>query len=297
MSAQNRYRTLIEHIGRIYAASDNEKRTELLQAGLDQIVSVVDPQNAQQWSTVGADSDRLLKVWVAKEHDEAATAVVEQLTDILRELIRSSTEENESSVVTVSKVEEPVVHIKADPVVTVKKDEIKPEPVVAVKKEEVVAVKKVEVPVLVVETDDEAEAEVNGEDEGEVDAEDEEDEGEGEGSVIEPDAEAEGEEDDEGEIDYIAFRGVENKYLWNSATKKVYAIVTDDDGEEAQGEEIGAVVNGKVKLNVKPYVAKGRTYWLEPVYNKIHATISGSSEVGDEIGELVGGKVQIYASK
>jgi hypothetical protein len=250
---------------------------------------------------VGADSDRLLKVWVAKEHDEAAKAVAEQLTDILRELIRSSTEEhNESSVVTVSKVEEPVVHVKADPVVAVKKEEV-----VAVKKEEVVAVKKVEVPVLVVESEDEDEGDAEV-DEAEVDAEPDDDEGEGEGeddedegSVVEPDAEAdaEAEEEDEGEIDYIAFRGTENKYLWNSATKKVYGIVTDDDGEEAQGEEVGSVVNGKVKLNVKPYVAKGRTYWLEPVYNKIHATISGSSEVGDEIGELVGGKVQIYASK
>ena len=291
MSAQTRYRTLIEHIGRIYAASDNEKRTELLQAGLDQIVSVVDPQSAHQWTTVGADSDRLLKVWVAKEHDEAAKAVAEQLTDILRELIRSSTEENnESSVVTVSKVEEPVVHVQAEPVVAVKKEEV-----VAVKKEEVVTVKKIEPPpVLVVESEDEDEGDAEV-DEAEVDAETDEDEG----SVVEPDAEGEEEDEgeDEGEIDYIAFRGTENKYLWNSATKKVYGIVTDDDGEEAQGEEVGSVVNGKVKLNVKPYSAKGRSYWLEPVYNKIHATISGSSEVGDEIGELVGGKVQIYASK
>lgn len=276
MSAQTRYRTLIEHIGRIYAAPDDGKRTELLQTGLDQIVSVVDPQNANQWTTVGADSDRLLKVWVAKEHDEAAKAVAEQLTDILRELMRSCScsPEKEPITVSVSKVEE-------EPVVTVKKEE------------PVVAVKKVEPPPVLVVEEDEAE---DDEDDGDAEAE-AEDDGEDEGSVVEPDAEDDEEEDDEGEIDYIAFRGTENKYLWNTTTKKVYAIVFDDDGEEAQGDEIGSVVNGKVKLNVKPYSAKGRTYWLEPVYNKIHATISGSSEVGDEIGELVGGKVQIYASK
>jgi hypothetical protein len=53
---------------------------------LDEIVAAVNPVTPEQWSLIMTDSERLLKVWHAKESTDAASQVVTQLMDLLREL-------------------------------------------------------------------------------------------------------------------------------------------------------------------------------------------------------------------
>lgn len=228
MSAQQRYRSLVHHIGRIYAA-DNGSRTELLQAGLDDLMTVVGPSTSKQWSTVGADSDRLMKVWVAKEgNDDAARAVVEQLTDILRELA-SSTE----SVAPTLTVSEPIAHVI--PVVKIKEEPItlpatvKITPVVEKAVGEVTVMEEKEIVVEVIDDNAEASEEEEVEEEEEV-VEAEEDEEE----------EAEEEEEAGMEVEVITFRG--RQYWMDVNSKKLYAFTGED---EDIGDEIGEVVNGK----------------------------------------------------
>lgn len=86
MSAQTRYRTLISNAGAIYSSVEPDVRATLLQKGLDEIVAAVNPVTPEQWSLIMTDSERLLKVWHAKESTDAASQVVTQLMDLLREL-------------------------------------------------------------------------------------------------------------------------------------------------------------------------------------------------------------------
>jgi hypothetical protein len=266
MSAQQRYRTLVHHIGRIYAAPEGT-RTELLQTGLDQIVSVVGPMNASTWTTVSADSDRLLKVWVAKEreHNEVASAAVaEQLADMLRELASTPgvCYEPPASVLcdkpcpdagkpmTLAAVVEPPKLVVEDvaPVKPAPKPVIEPvtpptsKPVVEVAKQVV----KAEIPATIAHVEDE--------DDVEYEVEEEEDDSskpsaDDEGEVLEP----------EGEGD------------------------ADADEEE---EEAG--------MEVEQIMIRGRAWWLEVNTQKIYAVIDGD-DVGDEVGEMVGGKPRFYA--
>ena len=222
MSAQQRYRTLVHHIGRIYAAPEGT-RTELLQTGLDQIVSVVGPTNATAWTTVSADSDRLLKVWVAKEreHNEVASAAVaEQLADMLRELASAPGVYYEPPVsvlcdkpcpdagkppVLAAVVEAPKLVVEdvapvkpTSKAVTEDVSPVKPtskavtEGVVPVKPV-VVETKKVEVPATIahVEDEDDVEYEVEEEDDGSKPPADDE------GEVLEPEGDGDADEEEE----------------------------------------------------------------------------------------------------
>jgi hypothetical protein len=264
MSAQQRYRTLVHHIGRIYAAPEGT-RTELLQTGLDQIVSVVGPTNAMAWTTVSADSDRLLKVWVAKEreHNEtASTAVAEQLTDMLRELASAPCVCYEppasmlcdepvpysKPLVLAAVVEAPklvVVEVPAKKSVAADVTETKkpvvevPKPVTETKK----PVVEVITPATIAHVEDDDEFEVEEEDDSSKPPSDDE------GEVIEPG----GDEEEE---------------------------------EEEEEEEVG--------MEVEQIMIRGRAWWLEVNTQKIYAVIDGD-DVGDEVGEMVSGKPRFYA--
>ena len=86
MSAQTRYRTLVHNISRVYSSPD-AGRTELLQAGIDEIVGVMSPATAPQWRLVQSDTERLLRVWSAKEGDSAVAKVMtDQIVGLLEEL-------------------------------------------------------------------------------------------------------------------------------------------------------------------------------------------------------------------
>jgi hypothetical protein len=249
MSAQQRYRTLVHHIGRIYAAPEGT-RTELLQTGLDQIVSVVGPMNPSAWTVVSADSDRLLKVWVAKEREHNATAsaaVAEQLTDMLRELASAP-----------SLVDEPPVHSVLCDAPT---PHAKPMVLAAV----VEAPKLMEAPKLVVadvpasppQKKDEVVTHVEADTEVEYEVEEEEnDDGskppsDDEGEVLEPDAAADAEDDGEEEeevgmeVEQIMIRG--RAWWLETNTQKIYAVIDGDD----VGDEVGEMVGGKPRFYAK----------------------------------------------
>jgi hypothetical protein len=224
MSSQQRYRTLVHHIGRIYAAPDGT-RTELLQTGLDQIVSVVGPTNTATWNIVGADSDRLLKIWVAKEKDEAAVTVAQQIGDLLRELADAPAVEIIPSLTVadvVSHVPEPVVSCVPEPVVIAAPAVV---PTTEVKKPE----------------PEEEEYEVEEEEDGSKPPSDDE------GEVLEPEAEVDGDDEEEEEevgmeVEQITIRG---RTWWLEVnTQKIYAVVDGDD----VGDEMGEMVAGKPRF-------------------------------------------------
>jgi hypothetical protein len=260
MSAQQRYRTLVHHIGRIYAAPEGT-RTELLQTGLDQIVSVIGPVNSSAWSVVSADSDRLLKVWVAKEraaNEAASTAVAEQLTDMLRELAAASDEcpsvacdmssvlcdkptPEARPLVLAAVVPTLVVEEVAPPAPSEQKAPVKAEPKAPVKTEP----KAPSEPQAPVKTETVSHVE---EEEYEVEEEEEEEEEE----VVEEEEVIEAEEIEEEE------------------------------------EEVG--------MEVEQIMIRGRAWWLETNTQKIYAVVDGD-DVGDEMGEMVNGKPRFYAVK
>jgi hypothetical protein len=268
MSAQIRYRTLVRNIGRIYAAP-KDSRMDLLQTGLDEIVAIVGPNSSDAWNTVGADSERLLKVWVAKEEDPAAIEVAQQLTDILWELAAEEKEKAKPASEPVSPAAPPQLIIKESPTAPMntpapprQPDTIShiqpfslaavapPSPIlastVAVEKTVVVDLETVEVD----ESDSEAPDQLEEADEGEdsaseassVAAEDE-DEGEAEEveeEVVEPAAD---EEEEEGmSVEQITIRG--RTYWRDTDTDDLYAVVGEDD----VGDKVGQIVNGVARF-------------------------------------------------
>lgn len=240
MSAQQRYRTLVHHIGRIYAAPEGT-RTELLQTGLDQIVSVVGPTNAAAWNVVSADSDRLLKVWVSKEreHNEvASSAVAEQLTDMLRELASAPDTGAPTSIFYESDTPKLIVEDVAP---------IKPAPPVieVTKKSDVEVAKKSEPslpPATIAHVEDEVEVEYEVEEEDDGSKPPSDDEGE----VLEPEEEEVAEEEEVGmEVEQIMIRG---RAWWLEVnTQKIYAVIDGDD----VGDEVGEMVSGKPRFYAK----------------------------------------------
>jgi hypothetical protein len=254
MSAQQRYRTLVHHIGRIYAAPEGT-RTELLQTGLDQIVSVVGPTNADAWTVVSADSDRLLKVWVAKEreHNEvASTAVAEQLGDMLRELASAPDVFYEPPVSVLC--DKPTPDAKPNMLAAVVEapklvvEDVAPKPVFPETKNPIPETKKpiVEVPAIIAHVEDD--------DEEKYEVEEEEDNSskpptDDEGEVLEPDADdadAADEEEEAGmEVEQIMIRG---RAWWLEVnTQKIYAVIDGDD----VGDEMGEMVSGKPRFYAK----------------------------------------------
>jgi hypothetical protein len=227
---------------------------DLLQTGLDEIVAIVGPNGAESWNTVGADSERLLKVWVAKESDDpAALEVAQQLTDILWELSADSSAP--ASPLTpprlVIKEPAPPVNTPALPQVADTIRHVQPfslsTPVATVEIKEVTVVEEASV----IESDeeesvkqiDEASVAASEEEEEEEAASVADEEVEEEDEVLEPPADAEEEEEEEGmSVEQITIRG--RTYWRDTDTDDLYAVVGEDD----VGDKVGQIVNGVARF-------------------------------------------------
>jgi len=257
--SQTRYRTLLSHLAQVFQAGDGE-RTGRLQAGLDDIVAKIDPQDAKTWQLVKDDSERLLRVWVMREERALMEQILGALSDYATSAvdpappIRNYTdvhpcvEEKEilPSLVVTETVVPPTpaavpcmpieVYLPASPLITTVDMESKDSKENEKGMLEPDAEEEAEGSVV----EPEAEAEAEEAEETEAEAEAEAEEAEAEGSVVEPDAEEEAEDEEEGmEVDKVVIRG--RSYWMDTNTKKLYAVVDDDD----VGDEVGAIVNGK----------------------------------------------------
>ena len=234
MSAQLRYRTVVNNMGRIYTAS-NEERTNLLQAALNEIATVVAPRTAEEWNVVGADSERVLRVWVAREDNEVAREMAKQLVDLMYELAAAPVPPS------VMPVTPPVFSDKVEHV-----DDARPTLIIKEEEAEEEEAEEEEVEVEV-EIEDNVSKEDSEAPETDVEMSDaHESESESESEVVEPE-EAEEEEEEEAamEVEQIHIRG--RAYWLETNTKKLYAVIGDDD----VGDEVGAMVNGKPQFLAK----------------------------------------------
>jgi cobalamin biosynthesis protein CobT len=267
MSAQLRYRTLVHNIGRVYS-SQPEGRTQLLQTGLDEICTVLAPTTPAQWDLVGTDSERLLRVWVAKESDPAAAEVATQLVDILYELAAASasaaaplatplaaaTAATAAAVAPALVVADTITHVhpftRAPTQIYIEEDDKSDTKIISV---------GVPCDVETEEVEEEAEEESAAEEEAE------EEEAEEESAAEEEEEEEDAEE---------------------SAAEEEVVEPEEAEAEEEDEEEEG--------MEVEQIFIRGRAYWLDPTTKKLYAVID-EDEVGDEVGVLVNGKAQFLA--
>jgi len=253
MSAQTRYRTLVHNISRVYSSPD-AGRTELLQAGIDEIVGVMSPATAPQWRLVQSDTERLLRVWSAKEGDSAVAKVMtDQIVGLLEELSFAPTVAVAIAVPVTDRishvnptypsliVEEfafmPVLTPPSTPVVTVTKadeDEVASMPA-SEDEEQDEEEDAASVPASEEDAASEAEAEAEAEEEEEV---------------VEPEEEEVEEEEEAGmEVEQVMIRG--RTYWKDTNTNKLYAVVRGEDGEDDVGDEVGVLENGKPRFLAK----------------------------------------------
>jgi len=282
MSAQLRYHTLVNNIGRIYSSEEKE-RTQYLQKGLDEIVGAIRPTTSDDWKRVKTDSDRLLKIWNVKENTDAASSVVvDQIRDMLLELSSAAASSVSSSVVSYPalkqqtlqnhqihptlEVSEKIAHVQEPLFASFVKTVPSSAPVVESKAEAEEEEEEEEIRVVVLsvseskegkEADEEEEVEEDEDEEEEVEEEEEEEEVEEE--VVEPE-----EEEVEEEV-----------------------VEPEEEAEEAEeAEEEG--------LEVEQITIRGRTYWLDVNTKKLYANLEGD-DVGDEVGAMVNGKAVFLA--
>jgi hypothetical protein len=242
---------------------------DLLQTGLDEIVAVVGPTNATSWNTVGADSERLLKVWVAKESDDpAAVEVATQLSDILWELADAAAAEPSSPPsppqIVIKESPAPPANTPAPTAMPRSVDTISHVQPLSLsiieptEKAVVVELEEVEEDESAATTDqiDEADAEVVEDDEADV-----EDSGSEASSVVEEEAAPQDEEDDE---------------------EEVVEPVAEEEEEEG--------------MSVEQITIRGRTYWRDTDTDDLYAVV-GEDDVGDKIGQIVNGIARFFPAK
>jgi hypothetical protein len=224
---------------------------DLLQTGLDEIVAIVGPNGSESWNTVGTDSERLLKVWVAKESDDpAAIEVAQQLTDILWELSADKIASEPASPPRLV-IKEPAAPVNtpalADTIRHVQPFSLSTP--VAVEIKEVTVVEEASI----IESDEESsvnqidDASVAASEEEAASVADEEVEeeasvaaSEDEEEVLEPPVE---EEEEEGmSVEQITIRG--RTYWRDTDTDDLYAVVGEDD----VGDKVGQIVNGVARF-------------------------------------------------
>ena len=202
--AQSRYLTLVGHLARIYSAGADE-RTNCLRTGLDDIVCKIDPRDATTWQLVKQDSERLLRVWAARENTAGDSELMEQILGALADYGKICIDEIPKLVIA-DKAAAPPTH-------------------------------------SILESKGCDDNDDGGGDEDQHDANES-----AEGSVVEPEVAPEDEEEDEEdeedevegmEVDKVIIRG--RSYWIDTKTKKLYAVIGDDD----VGEEVGAILNGK----------------------------------------------------
>jgi len=254
----------VGHLARIFTARE-EERTSCLRAGLDDIVCKIDPQDAMTWQQVKQDSERLLRVWAARENTAGDHELMEQIMGALADYASATADELPTLVI----AEKPLVSAPAPvapptptpittpvsvapptptPITTPAPAPDAPPTPIAAPTPHIIESKDSKdddtnvVEGEVVESDEEdVEAVDEDEIEGEVATEEDDEAVE---SVVEPEAEEEAEEEEaeeeEGmEVDKVVIRG--RSYWMETSSKKLYAVVGDDD----VGDEVGAIVNGK----------------------------------------------------
>ncbi len=263
MSAQTRYRTLVHNISRVYSSPD-AGRTELLQAGIDEIVVVMSPASASGWRMVKSDTERLLRVWSAKEGDsDVAQVVADQITGLLEELSTAAPALDRISHVNPypSLVVEDFTPVSRLPFAA---PAPAPAPLVTVTKAEE---EEEESEVASVPADDESEQEEEDSDDASAPASvvaplveekevvvaeaEEVEEVEEEEEVVEPEEEEVEEEEEEAgmEVEQVMIRG--RTYWKDTNTNKLYAVVRGEDGEDDVGDEVGVLENGKPRFLAK----------------------------------------------
>jgi hypothetical protein len=264
MSAQTRFRTLVQHIGRIYSAKDEGgSRTELLQSGLNEIMTVIGPKDSKGWATVTADSERLLHIWVAKESDSTAAAVSTQLVNLLKELASHEEEvEHPALIVSETRSQPDIIRHSGGFMDSLAPVSSFPLPVssfplpVSSTLSFPVASRFVPEPIssVLVETKEDLE------------------------------------EEDVREINIVNEEKVEEEEVVEEEVEEVEEeeeVVEPEEEEVEEEEEEG--------MEVEKYFHRGRSYWRDTNSDKLYAVIDGD-EVGDEVGALVGGKPQFLAA-
>ena len=248
---QERFRTLLLHMGKVYSAQ-NDTRTEHLMRGLDDIVAKINPKDCEQWKQTRLDMGRLLMVWKACEDDDVATPTI-MMSQILESIEEFSTANEipalvitEPAAPTPTPVPETIHHVEPVRKATFQSPLLRaaPAPTVINTDHKVVvvhAIGKVEEEAEEEDIEEEAAEEVDIEEEA-AEAEEEEEVEEAEEEVVEPEVEEE---------------------------------------EEAEAEEEA--------LEVEPYTYRGRNYWIDTNTKKLYA-VEGEDDVGDEVGIVVAGK-------
>ncbi len=270
MSAQTRYRTLVHNISRVYSSQD-AGRTELLQTGIDEIVTVVSPGSPMQWRTVKSDTERLLRVWSAKEGDsDVARVVAGEIAGLLDDLSAAPAAEPAPAPVTIP---DRIAHVMPYPSLVVV-DAPAPAPPIILSSPVVFTVTKEDGDDVASLSSDEEEAEAEEEaaaseseeeeaeeevaeeeaavSEPEVEVEVEvEVEEEAEEEVVEPEEEEAAEEEEEAgmEVEQVMIRG--RTYWKDTNTNKLYAVIRGEDGEDDVGDEVGVLENGKPRFLAK----------------------------------------------
>jgi hypothetical protein len=212
---------------------------DLLQTGLDEIVAIVGPNGSESWNTVGTDSERLLKVWVAKEsEDPAAIEVAQQLTDILWELSADKIASEPASPLTPPRlvIKEPAAPVNTPAPAAAPADTIRHVQPFSLSTPVAVEIKEVTVveEASVIESDEEESVNQIDEAVSVAASEDEEE-------VLEPPVEEE--EEEEGmSVEQITIRG--RTYWRDTDTDDLYAVVGEDD----VGDKVGQIVNGVARF-------------------------------------------------
>jgi hypothetical protein len=274
MSAQTRYRTLVHNISRVYSSQD-AGRTELLQTGIDEIVTVVSPGSPMQWRTVKSDTERLLRVWSAKEGDsDVARVVAGEIAGLLDDLstvapapapapdriahvmpypslvvVDAPAPAPAPPIILSSPVVFTVTKEDGDDVVSLSSEEAEEEEVAEEEAEEEVAAASESEAEEEEEEEEEHEAEAEEEEEEEPEAEEEVAEEE---EVVEPEEEPEAAEEEEEagmEVEQVMIRG--RTYWKDTNTNKLYAVIRGEDGEDDVGDEVGVLENGKPRFLAK----------------------------------------------
>lgn len=270
MSTQIRYRTLVNHLARIYDASD-ETRTGCLQEGLTKVLETINPDSSDGWQQVKSDSMRLLRVWRAREDCQGDSTLADQILEALSDFAAEDVPRLEIS-------ERPAV--AAAVVITPPSEPVLPKPV----------------PVEKALTHDEAaviEAVLAAID----DEDDEDDEEEEAAEPVIPEDEGEDEEeededtDDEVEPEVIAPAPTPVAVAAKPAPATVAAkpapapAVEEEEVVEPESEsEEEEEAEEEEGVEVEKRTIRGREYWLSSD-GTLYA-VTEDDEIGDEVGRI-----------
>jgi hypothetical protein len=295
MNTQTRYRTLVSHLAKVYAAEESA-RTLALHDGLDEIVAKLQPDGSTAWKQVKADSQRLLKVWMARETRPGDAELASQILDALDEFATDAAIVSAVAAVVVtppvSEEKEKVILVKMEPPspipaktpsakvspappapapapapVTAKAPAPAPAPAPVTVKAPSPAPAPAPVkvaPVLVVQ------------DKIQVVEDEETDE-----EIVEEEVE---EEEVVEETEEVVEEEVEEE---TEETEEVEEVEEEEEVVEAEEEEIAE--DEEEGMEVEKKIFRGRAYWVDIKTNKLY-TVVGDEDVGDEVGKMVDGR-------